>query len=68
MLSILNYVFIIVFYMMGWTKLDHVCICSEKFINQLNLLYICICLFLQQDKGYQTHELGRGPNFFTDQI
>jgi hypothetical protein len=38
-ISILNYIFIVVFYVTRWTKQDHICICFEK--NQLNLLYIC---------------------------
>jgi hypothetical protein len=28
------------------------------------LFYIWICLYLQHDKSYGTHELGRGLNFF----
>jgi hypothetical protein len=31
MISILNYVFIIVFYAMNWTKQDLICICFEEF-------------------------------------
>jgi hypothetical protein len=54
MISILDYVFTVVFYMMRWIKLDIICICFEEFMNQLNLLYICICL----------HKLGRGLIFF----
>jgi hypothetical protein len=30
------------------------CICFEEFINQLNLLYIYICLYLHKDKSYET--------------
>jgi hypothetical protein len=40
MISILNYVFIIVFYATRWIKQDHICICFEEILNQLNLLYI----------------------------
>jgi hypothetical protein len=68
MISFLNLIFTIVFYVMRLTKLDHVYICFENFVNQLNLLYICICLFLQQDKSYGMHELSRGPNFLSDHI
>jgi hypothetical protein len=64
MISILNSIFTVVFYGMKWTKLNIACICFEKFINQLNLLYICIYLYLQQNKSYETHELGHEPNFF----
>jgi hypothetical protein len=42
MISILNSVFTLVFYTTRYTKLDIDCICFEEFINQLNLLYICI--------------------------
>jgi hypothetical protein len=28
-------------------KQDHIYICFEEILNQLNLLYICICLYLQ---------------------
>jgi hypothetical protein len=41
---------------MRWTKLDTTCIYFEEFINQLNLLYIYICLYLQQDKNYEMHD------------
>jgi hypothetical protein len=46
MISILNSVFTVVFYMMRWTKQDHIYICYEEILNQLNLLYIYICLYL----------------------
>jgi mannose/fructose/N-acetylgalactosamine-specific phosphotransferase system component IIC len=45
-ISILNYVFTIVFYATRWTKQDVICICFEEFLNQLNSLYIWICLYL----------------------
>jgi hypothetical protein len=61
---ILNSVFIVTFYAMRWIKLDLTCICFEECTKQLNLFYICICLYLQQDKSYETHELGHGPKFF----
>jgi hypothetical protein len=38
-------------------KLDLTYICFEEFLNQLNLLYIYICLYLQHDKNYGSHEL-----------
>jgi hypothetical protein len=77
MISILNFVFTIVFYTVRWTKLDlfayvlknlwtkldHAYICFEEFLNRLNLFYIYICLYLQQDKCYEMHELDRGPKF-----
>jgi hypothetical protein len=47
MISILNSVFAIAFYMTSLTKQDLICICFEEFLNQLNLLYILICLYLQ---------------------
>jgi hypothetical protein len=47
MISILNFVFIVVFYATRWTKQDHICICFKEILNQLNLLYIYICLYLQ---------------------
>jgi hypothetical protein len=47
MISILNYVFTVVFYATRWTKQDHICICFKEILNQLNLLYIYICLYLQ---------------------
>jgi hypothetical protein len=37
--------------------------CFEEFVNQLNLYYICICLYLQQDMSYVTHELDRRISF-----
>jgi hypothetical protein len=64
MITILNSVFTILSYVTRWTKLDTACIYSEEFINQLNLLYICICLYLQQNMSYETHKLGRGSIFF----
>jgi hypothetical protein len=45
-------------------KTRYACICFEEFINQLNLLYICIYLYLQWDTSYETHKLDRGPIFF----
>jgi hypothetical protein len=54
MISILNFIFIVVFYATRWTKLDHVFICFDEFINQLNLFYICIYLYLQQDELWDT--------------
>jgi hypothetical protein len=54
MISILNLIFTIVFYSF---------ICFEEFINQLNLLYSCIYLYLQKEKSCGTHELNRGPFF-----
>jgi hypothetical protein len=63
MISILNSIFIHVFYAMRWTKLDIACICFNEFINQLNLLYIYIYLYLQQNKNYGMHELSCGPFF-----
>jgi hypothetical protein len=68
MISILNFIFIIVFYVTRWIKLDLVCICFEEFINQLYLLYIYICLYLQQDKNYGMHELGRGTIFLSGEF
>jgi hypothetical protein len=65
MISILNFILTIVFYVMRWIKLDSVCICFTKFANQVNLLYIYICLYLQQDMSYEMHELDRRPKFFT---
>jgi hypothetical protein len=47
-------------------KTKSACICFEEFINQLNLFYIYIYLYLQHDTGYEMHELGRGPNFFME--
>jgi hypothetical protein len=47
MIFILNSVFKVVFYATRWTKHDHICICFEEILNQLNFLYICICLYLQ---------------------
>jgi hypothetical protein len=40
MISILNFVFTIVFYATRRTKQDIICICFKEFSNQLNLLYI----------------------------
>jgi hypothetical protein len=40
MISILNSIFTIVFYVMRLTKQDLLCIFFEEFLNQLNLLYI----------------------------
>jgi hypothetical protein len=64
MISILNYVFTVVSYVTRRIKLNTVCIYFKEFINQLNLLYIYICLYLQQGTSYETHKLGRGSNFF----
>jgi hypothetical protein len=64
MISILNYIFTNMSYVMRWIKLDIICIYFEEFINQLNLLYIYICLYLQQVMSYETHQLGREPFFF----
>jgi hypothetical protein len=47
MISILNSIFTIVFYVMRLTKQDLLCIFFEESLNQLNLLYIWICLYLQ---------------------
>jgi hypothetical protein len=52
MVSILNSIFTIVFYVSRWMKQDLICIWFEEFLNQLNLFYICICLYLQQIKSY----------------
>jgi hypothetical protein len=41
MISILNSIFTIVFYLTRWIKQVLTCICFEEFLNQLNLLYIC---------------------------
>jgi hypothetical protein len=57
MISILNSVFTIIFYMTRWTKLDLTCICFKELLNQLNLFYIFISLYLQQNKNYESHEL-----------
>jgi hypothetical protein len=47
MIFIWNSVFTLVFYVTRWTKQDRICICFEEILNQLNLIYICICLYLQ---------------------
>jgi hypothetical protein len=39
MISILNFIFTIVFYPMIWLKLYYTCIYFKEFLNQLNLLY-----------------------------
>jgi hypothetical protein len=52
MIFILNFVFTIVFYAMRWIKLDLNYLCFKEFLNQLNLLYIYICLYLQQERSY----------------
>jgi hypothetical protein len=57
MISILNSIFTVVFYVTRWVKLDLTYICFEEFLNKLNLFYIYICLYLQQDKSYGSHEL-----------
>jgi hypothetical protein len=64
MILILNFVYTVVFYAMRWIKLYPACICFELFVNQFNLSYICIYLYLQQHNSYVTHELGRGSFFF----
>jgi hypothetical protein len=64
MISILNSIFTIVSYVTRWTKLDTACIYFKEFVNQLNLLYICVCLYLQNDTSYEMHKLGRWSNFF----
>jgi hypothetical protein len=46
MISILNSVFTGVFYVTRWTKYDHICIYFKEILNQLNLFYIYICLYL----------------------
>jgi hypothetical protein len=53
-ISILNFVFTVVFYATRWIKLYLNYICSEEFLNQLNLFYIYICIYLQQDKSYES--------------
>jgi hypothetical protein len=57
MIFILNFVFTIMFYVMRWIKLYLNCICLKNFLNQLNLLYINICLYLHHDKNYESREL-----------
>jgi hypothetical protein len=47
MISISNFIFIVVFYATRWAKQDHICICFEEILNQPNLLNICIYLYLQ---------------------
>jgi hypothetical protein len=47
MISILNYIFTVVLYVMRRIKHDHICICFKEILNQLNLLYIYKCLYLQ---------------------
>jgi hypothetical protein len=46
MISILNFIFTVMFYVMKWTKHDYICICFKENLNQLNLFYIYICLYL----------------------
>jgi hypothetical protein len=48
-ISISNYVFedLIVFYATRWTKQYLIYMCFKKKLNQLNLIYIWICLYLQ---------------------
>jgi hypothetical protein len=53
MISILNFVFIIVLYTTWWTKQDHIYIYFEEFLNQFYLFYIWIYLYLQQIKIYE---------------
>jgi hypothetical protein len=38
----------------------------KKIINQLNLLYIYICLYLQHVTSYETHKLDCGLIFFIE--
>jgi hypothetical protein len=57
MMSILNSIFTIAFYVMRWAKLDLTYICFEEFLNQFNLPYICIYLYLQYNKSYESREL-----------
>jgi hypothetical protein len=57
MISILNSIFSVVLYAIRSTNLYLTCICFKEFLNQLNLVYICICLYLQQDKSYMSREL-----------
>jgi hypothetical protein len=45
MISILNFIFTIVFYITRWTKQDYICICFKEILNQLNLLYILNIVF-----------------------
>jgi hypothetical protein len=52
MISILNSVFNIVFYIIRWTKQYLTYIYFEDFLNQLNLFYIYIYLYLQHIKSY----------------
>jgi hypothetical protein len=48
MISIINFIFTIIFYKTRWIKQDITCIYFKEFLNYLNLLYIYICLYLQQ--------------------
>jgi hypothetical protein len=47
MIFILNSIFTIVLYVTRWVKQDLICIYFEEFLNQLNLFYILIYLYLQ---------------------
>jgi hypothetical protein len=48
--SILNFIFTVMFCAARWPKLYPNCICFEEFLNQLNLLYICMFIFvIEQD-------------------
>jgi hypothetical protein len=54
MISILNFIFTVVFYPTRGTKLDHTCIYFKEFLNRLNLLYkyrIIIYVFLMTQKN-----------------
>jgi hypothetical protein len=45
--------FHVVFYVTSWSKQDSTYIYFKEFLNQLNLLYICIYLYVQQMKSYE---------------
>jgi hypothetical protein len=57
--SILNFVFTIAFYAMRLTKQDLSYICFKEFLNQLNLIYFYICLYLLCVRELMSHILGR---------
>jgi hypothetical protein len=44
--EVLNFVFTIVLYMTRLTKQNLNNIYFEEFLNQFNLIYFCICLYL----------------------
>jgi hypothetical protein len=52
MIYILNVVFTVVLYVTRWTKQDPTYIYFKEFLNQSNLLYIYICLYLQYILNY----------------